>query len=334
MPPSPVLLIGGSGVTGREVTRRLRERHPRLGLAIAGRELSRARGLAVEVGGEAMQVDLRAVDLALGDTPASAVIMLAKDAGLRGLDWARARAIPYIGISSAAFESGVDAFHALAAPIRSPLVLAGHWFAGAVVASALDLAAQFDEVGSIVAGVTVDQTGEGGGPASVADFQRIAQSSPTTLARVGGDYVWEADAESRHAYRGAGGALREGKGSVSLDVVSIAAGSGAADVRVLETWEESHSHATTGVSADEVTVEVLGRRGSDWVRGRQILVMPKSTKGSLTSVCVVLLLERALGLDGMTPASPGLYSPERLLAPRDFMTALRKAGARVETQFD
>lgn len=330
MPAGPVMLVGGHGVTGQGVVRLLRARRPDLDLVIAGRDLDRARAFAAGVGAAATTIDLAAPDLGGLDCQPSALVMLAKDSWLHALAWAGRCAIPYISLSSAAFEAGVDFTHAVATAQRAPVVLAGNWFAGAVAASALELASRFDRVDSVIAGVTLDPKGTGGGPASAADFQRIARCSPTTLARIDGAYVWQSADESRGQYRAAGGDLREGKGAVSPDVASIGAGCGAPDVRVLETWGASHHHAVTGTPADEVAVDIRGDSGGVSASGRQVLTWP-SAETSLTAICVALLLERAMGLDGAPPAGGGVYTPECLIPPGMFMSRLAEAGAQLET---
>lgn len=330
MSSAPVLLIGGYGVTGKAVARLLRSRHPELSLTIAGRDLNAASAFAKEIGADASSVDLAEGDTGLDKINASAVVVLAKDAGLYGLSWANNVGVPYIALSSAAFEHGIDVAHALSKPQNAPIIFAGHWFAGAVVLATLALSADFDKVDSVVAGVTIDRNGGGGGPASVADFARISRSSSATLARVDGAYVWETDAENRHVYRGASGELIEGSGAVSLDVASIGASLNAANVRVLESWGTSYYYTCTGIAADEVSIEVTGKRyGADDIV-RSVLTLPR-TQSTLTAISIALMLERALGLDGGGLAKPGVYTPEIFMNPDSFMTLIRNAGVLIET---
>lgn len=325
---APVLLIGGHGVTGRSVVQVLRDRHPALPLVIGGRDLDRARTFAAGIGAQAAAVDLGRPDLGCDHLAASAVVVLAKDAGLHAMSWAQGRAIPYIGISSAAFEYGVDAAQALARPLAAPVILAGHWFAGAVVASALDLASRLDRVETVTAGVVIEGAAAAG-PASGADFRRAGESCQRTLARLDGAYVWQAEADSRGSFRRPGGERVDGKGSISLDVVSIGAGTGAPNVRVLEAWGMTDGAGSGGGGLDEVTVEVTGLAGGRPVAAWQSLALERDGS-SLTALCVVLLLERALGLDARAPAPPGLYGPETLIAPRTMVARLQAAGVRVQ----
>ena len=59
MSPHPILLIGGSGIVGRWTARLLRAAHSAAPLLIGGRDLSRARAAAAEVGAaEGVVIDL------------------------------------------------------------------------------------------------------------------------------------------------------------------------------------------------------------------------------------------------------------------------------------
>jgi hypothetical protein len=332
MPDSPVLLIGGHGVTGRAVVHVLKSMHPDLALLIGGRDLEKAAACAQEFGATATRVDLSLPGLCLGEERPSAVIVLAKDAGLHAMEWARRLKIPYISLSSAAFEHSVDVTHALTGCLSAPVVIAGHWHAGAVMAATIDLASHFDSLDSVVAGIMIDRTDVGGGPASIADFERVARSSPTTLARIDGAYIWQSENESIGGYRGASGDSLQGKGAVSLDVVSIGAGTGAQNVRVLETWGTSHSFTSTGAAADEVSIEIRGRIQNRQMVGWRVLTLPRHV-GSLTALSIALLLERVLGIGGDAPTPPGLYTPELLIPPKSWVLRLPEFGVQVNTSF-
>lgn len=328
----PVLLIGGYGVTGRAVASALKSMHPDLDLLIGGRDFEKATACARAFGAKATRVDLSVPGIDLAEESPSAVIVLAKDAGLYAMEWASRKKIPYISLSSAAFEHSVDVTHALAGDPSAPVVIAGHWHAGAVMAATIDLASHFDSLDSVVAGVMIDRTDAGGGPASIADFERVARSSPTTLARIDGAYIWQPENESIGLYRGAGGDLVQGKGAVSLDVASIGAGTGSPNVRVLETWGTSHFFTTNVEAADEVSIEIKGRIQDRQMVGWRVLTLPRSV-GSLTALSVALLLERALGIGGDAQPPPGLYTPELLIPPKSWVLRLPDFGVQVKTSF-
>lgn len=332
MNPS-ILLIGGAGVTGSAIAKLLRSRYPHLELIIAGRDIERAQKLASAIDARAVSLDLNAASACLEMAQPSAVAMLAKDSSLKGLGWAQDHGIPYIAISSAAFEHGVDLVHALARKQSAPVVIAGHWFAGAVTIAATELASRFDVMHSITAGITIDRNAIGGGPASAADFERVSHATKATLARRDGAYVWERDGHNRHPFRSLGGQVIMGNGSVSIDVAAIGAATNAPNVRVLEHWGDSHHFLTSGSSADEISIEIEGMMDGQLRAQRMTLQLPNNA-GSLTAISVTIALERMLGLDGRPPTQPGIYGPENLITPADFVARLEQAGVKVERQSD
>lgn len=332
MNPS-ILLIGGAGVTGSAIAKLLRCRYPDLALIIAGRDIEKAGELASAIDAQAMSLELNAASARLQMVKPSAVAMLAKDSSLQGLGWAQDLGIPYIGISSAAFEHGVDLVHALAQRQSAPIIIAGHWFAGAVTIAATELARHFEATHSITAGITIDRNTAGGGPASAADFERVSHATKATLARRDGAYVWEGDGQNRHPFRSLGGELVMGNGSVSIDVAAIGAATNAPNVRVLEHWGDSHHLLTSGSPADEISLEIEGTIDGQLRTQRMTLQLPYAA-GSLTAISVTIALERVLGLDGRPPIQAGVYGPENLMAPADFIARLEQAGVNVERQSD
>jgi hypothetical protein len=328
MNPS-ILLIGGAGVTGSAIAKLLRSRYPDLELIIAGRDIEKAQELASAIDARAMSLDLNAASACLQMTKPSAVAMLAKDSSLQGLGWAQDLGIPYIGISSAAFEHGVDLVHALARKQSAPVTIAGHWFAGAVTIGATELASNFESTHSITAGITIDRNATGGGPASAADFERVSHSTKATLARRDGAYVWESDSQNRHPFRSLGGEMVMGNGSVSIDVAAIGAATNAPNVRVLEHWGVSHHFLTSGSPADEISLEIEGMIDGQLRTQRMTLQLPNAA-GSLTAISVTIALERMLGLDGRPPIQEGIYGPESLMASSEYVERLEQAGVKVE----
>lgn len=67
---SPVLIIGGSGVVGSATARTLRRLHPELPIALGGRDLAKAEGVAATIeGATAVAIDLNRPDLGLPAEP-------------------------------------------------------------------------------------------------------------------------------------------------------------------------------------------------------------------------------------------------------------------------
>lgn len=52
----------------------------------------------------------------------------------------------------------------------------------------------------------------------------------------------------------------------------------------------------------------------------------------MTALGVALGVERLLGLNGGTPAAPGLYLPEVLIEPAYYVRRMEEFGARIATR--
>lgn len=331
----PILLIGGYGVVGRQVARHLRARHPDLPLAIGGRSLEKARALGDELGGVlAVTIDLNQRDLGLPMAEFSAMGVYVKDGGLNAMGFAGRHGIPSVSLSSATFELGVDMVHGLRAAQNAPIVMASHWFSGAVTIPTILLAERFDRVDSIDIGAVIDREdvtdGDdiGSGPAAAAEFEQVLLSCPSTLLRADGGYVWVAGDRAQARFRRPDGVEIEGTVSVGCDTLSLATATGARNVRLLETYGVSASRQAGGAACDEVYIRVTGRgRDAAPLEVGQVISIPR-TAGSLTAISQVIILERLLGLAGGPPPSPGLYMVEDVVDPSHFVDRMTEAGVR------
>lgn len=329
----PVLLIGGYGVSGRGISTLLRRRNPDLPLVIAGRSLEKAQALADELGGaQALAIDLDRPNFDAIDPNIGVLALIAYDPSQRALAFASRAAAPYLCLSGAAFELCVDLVPGMLAARRMPMVTASNWFGGAVTLAALDVAQRFSRVDEIEIGIVIDRGGEAGGagPATIADFERITSSCPSTLLRRGGQYQWVSAEASRAAFKRSDGVNVDGAGAVSYDVLSLGTATEADDIRVLEAWGLSASRAAGGPPSDEINIRMRGQgpNGAP-LKVDQTIACPRDA-APLTVVTTTLLIERLAGLPGTggVPA-PGLYSSEHLLTPQAFMKELIAAGAAI-----
>ena len=196
---NPVLIIGGSGVVGSWTARTIRKLHPGLPLAIGGRDLEKAEAVAREIGGATgIKVDLDRPDLGLsGGEAFSAVAVFVKDDRLSSMRYAQHHRIPYISISSGTFEIGPEVAQYIHAPDRAPILLASHWLAGAAIFPVLAFAKDFQRIDAIRIGVLLDEQ-DMGGPAALADYNRITGAAPAALTVKDGRMHWAGGDEGRH----------------------------------------------------------------------------------------------------------------------------------------
>lgn len=324
----PILLIGGYGVTGRKTALQLRARHPDVPLAIAGRDIAKARALAAELGNaQGYFADLLGVspNLGLPHGEFSAVVTFLMDNTGSALDFARANRIPAVIVTGGAFELGQQVVMAGQAAREVPVIVAGNWFCGTALMPILDLCSEFQQVDRVKVGIVIDRNGSKAGPATYADFERILAACATMPQRTGGHYEWVKADAGRRTYTGTGGRPLEGTPSVSIDAVTVAAVTGARDVTVLETWGDSLSSSTGGPASDEIVIEASGLDADGTALLRRREVVARRDTSPFTAIGIALLLGRAAALDGPALA-PGVLMVEQVLDPRETCAAMAAAG--------
>lgn len=327
---NPVLLIGGYGTLGAPLARLLRQRNRDLPLIIAGRNLAKAQALARDIGNaSAMILDVGDLTGTMPPDSVSAIGMLVKDETLRITDFAVEHEIPLLCLSSAAFEIGPDVFHGGRAALGAPLILAHHWFAGGATIAALDLAARLAVVEDIEVGLRIDRSDAASGPATVADFERIKRSCPSTLLRVDGRYHWVQGDDARSTFTREDGSTAEGTIAVSCDVLSLAAATGAASVRVIESFGRSLSNESGHGEADEVSIRIKGKDGAGAaIVATRHLTAPRG-RAPLTALTSAIILERLLGYFDGRKLEGGAQPVDQIFDPARFVSALADGGVRI-----
>ena len=329
MTTAQVLFAGGSGVVGRTAVRWFRERHPDIPVLVGGRNLQAAGEVAQEAGtAEAVAIDLDKPRLGLGDDIAvAAVVMLAPEAGLKGLSYAQDLGIPYLNINAAVTESGPELALFAHRATAAPVVLASHWMAGAATFLALNSAQGFDIVQSIRLGAIVDEQ-DSVGPAALEDMERVHGAAPPALVFEGGRRVWLSGDAAKGKIKSVDGRSLDATAFSTFDIVSLHAATGAPDVRFDLVNGESSSRRRGCEAATEIVVETEGEVDGRTKRSRSMLEFKYGT-ASLTGLSVVLSLASVLGLNDRSPAHPGLYLPELLSDTKWFLDELRSAGATI-----
>ncbi len=326
---NPVLIVGGYGVLGEQVARRLRSRQPDLELVIAGRDLFKANALASELGrARPLQLDLAEPASAQLSDSYSAIILLVKDEGASFSEYAGRIGAPLLSLSSALFEIGPEVFHSLRAASRAPVVLASHWFAGAAAIAAIDRAEGLALIDTVEVGLVIDRSDTPAGPATKADFERINTACPSTLVRREGRYAWVEGEAATAMFTREDGATAAGRIAVSCDVATIAAATDAEIVEVIEAYIPSLYSAGGRGAADEINIRITGTTGDgERCERRRFITAPRETS-PLTAITTVFAIERLLGLAGTRPA-PGVHAIDAILPGPLFLDELRRAGVQV-----
>ena len=327
MTSAPILFVGGSGVVGRTALHWFRKRHPEIPVLIGGRNVQAASELAEQTGsarGVAIDLDQPGMGLE-DDTRVGGVMMFGPDDGLHGLNHAQDQGVPYLNIGNGLVELGPEVAHIAHRPTAAPVVLASQWAAGASVFLALGAAKDFESVESIRIGVLLDSE-DPAGPLAYEDMERT--SAPATLVFKDGRRTWISGEDTKGQFTAIDGRVMEAEAYSPFDIISLHAATGAADIRLDLITDESSSRRKGGPAAAEIVVEVKGRKNGEAAHSRSTLEF-KYGQASLTGLCAVLSLAAALGLNKGAPAKPGLYLPELLSQPDDFLGELRREGATV-----
>jgi hypothetical protein len=324
-----VLFAGGAGFVGRTAVRWFRERHPSVRVLVGGRNLQAAGEVAQEVGAaEAVAIDIDKHRLGFGDDViVAAVVMLAPEAGLKGLSYAQDLGVPYLNINSALTEIGPELAMFAHRATAAPVVLASHWMAGAATFLALNSAKGFESVQSIRLGAIVDEK-DPVGPAALEDMERVHGAAPAAMVFEGGRRVWLSSDAAKGKFQSVDGRSLDATAFSTFDTASLHAATGAADVRFDLVNGESSSRRRGGETATEIVVEIEGEADGRTKRSRSLLEFKQGT-ASLTGLSVVLSLASVLGLNDHAPARPGLYLPELLSDSKWFLDELRSGGATI-----
>lgn len=328
--PAPVLIVGGSGVVGSLAARTLRRLQPRLPITIAGRNLAKATEVAESLGrADAVVVDLDRPDLGLpAERPFSAIVMFLKDDSLNTLRFAQRRGIAYQSVSTGSFEMAPEVARFIHQPQAAPMLLQSHWLAGAASLPTLHFAQEFESIDRIDLGVVLDEQ-DMGGPAAAADYERLTTAAPHALVLENRRWTWATEANAKRRFTGVDGRVLEGTAYAPFDGLSLAAVTGAADIRLDLVVGESAARRRGAHFSTEIVIELQGRlKDGTAGRTRHEIVHPQG-QAPLTALFVAMGAERLLGLAGGPAVAPGLYLPDVLIAPAAAIAGLHDIGATV-----
>jgi hypothetical protein len=321
-----VLLAGGYGLVGGLVARRLRATSSRLEITLAGRNPDHGATLAQELGhattlGMDTSDPARALDAA---GVVDLVVSTVSDTGdLLTLEALR-RGIPHIGITRTPQDIAPLVMAAMSG-CTAPLAVFGHWQAGALTLAALDLCSGLRSVERVWLSALYDPEDPVGATAKEdsAEFLNVA------LLREAGLWKTLSGQDSPRAVTPSLFKSFEGIPMGVLDVPSIAARTGARDIRFDIGVGVSLGRSLTGLASHDLVVELSGtdESGRKVVRER-VLTAPRG-QAWLTSIMVALAAERLLGLAGERPLDPGLYLPETLLRPQTALAKLLSYGVGI-----
>jgi hypothetical protein len=326
----PVLIIGGSGFVGSKAAQTLRRLQPDLPIAIGGRDRDRAEAMAEKIGkAEAVVVDLERRDLGLDPARQfSAVALFLKEQTYNALKYARDHRLPYVGISTGAFELGPELAHHIHAPNRAPVLMASHWLVGAATFATLAHSRDFAAIDDIkIVGVLDEQ--DMGGPAAAADFERFMTFASKPLILKDGHWRFVDGADAGRSVTDRDGVTVQALSYTPFDVLSLAARTDARSVRFDYVYGESSARRRGESFATEVIVEIDGTLKDGSKAHRRLDLFHPEGQAPISALGVALGVERLLGLTGGEPVAPGLYFPDSIIDPVYAVRRLKEFGTDV-----
>ncbi|MEU8898828.1 saccharopine dehydrogenase [Nocardia sp. NPDC048505] len=327
MAAQSVLILGGSGQAGSGAASVLRRWYPDLPLVIAGRDLDRARRVAEDLGtARAVTVDMTRADLGLPDEPApAAVVATLWDSRLHGLRYAQQHRAGYLSISNGLVDIAPEVVAGAQQSSAAPVLLASHYLAGLGVLTALHRAADFDHVETLRFGAVLDDT-DTGGPAGMADLDRLVVATESATLRRDGVFTWLAASDAQAVVRSVDGTTLPGQSIAILDVPSTALATGAPNVRFDLAVGESAGRRAGGAPSTELGILLEGTDRSGGPRRTHRYLQHPQGQRPLTALGIALGVERLLGLRGSVP-TPGIHTPESLIDPSYAVDRMREIGA-------
>ncbi|MDQ6423092.1 hypothetical protein RB620_27045 [Paenibacillus sp. LHD-117] len=321
-----LLIAGGYGIVGSAIAKHVRKINKDVEIVFAGRNPERGIALAKELGNaKTAHLDLEnnhgldnlgEIDLivsALQD-PADILIGLALEQG-----------IAHIGITKLADEVAPFTFATLRIPPKRPIVPLGHSQSGVMTLVALKTAEDFKQIHSIkLAGLYDDR--EQMGPMTVGDSEGFIGRA---LIREGGKWVWIEASQRPIDVQLSDGSTLEGLPMGLLDVPSLAAATGAPNVRFDFIQGESIGTRAGNQASQDLYIEIEGILKSGKRATRRTVVSDPKGQAHLTALGVLVSIERILGLDGNPAAAGGIYLPETLVPVDAAIARFEQFGVRI-----
>ncbi|MFA2811473.1 hypothetical protein [Bacillus mycoides] len=323
----PVLLIGGSGMVGKNAAEHLRRFHPELPILIGGRNLEKAQTVANKLGNaQAIQIDLERPNLGLPeDIQLSAVGTFFRDGGFYSQRWAQNKRIPFLFISGYEHEIGKHTAIYLHGPLASPVVIATHWMGGIPIALATHYARQFRNIETINISVVFDPEEEIGPDGSL---QYEGEISPYPLFFQDGRWTWaKNEMDSVRTIKTVDGSIQEASAFSSTDILSLGA-MASKSARFDFLAHESSGRKSGGKISHDIIIEITGElKDGTLTTVRREIVYPDN-QSSMTGLGAAIGLEQVMGLVGTAPG-PGLYFPENIIDPLHLEQRLKQTGTHI-----
>ncbi|TVX99115.1 hypothetical protein [Cohnella terricola] len=324
-----LLIAGGYGVVGSAIAQHVRRINKDVEIVLAGRNPQRGIALANELGNaKTAYLDLENTHSIENLGEIDLIVSSLQDPADRLIHFALLKGIAHIGITKLADEVAPLTFAALKTPPKRPIVPLGHSQSGVMTLVALKTAEDFKQIDSIaLAGLYDDR--EQMGPMTVGDSESFIGRA---LIREGGKWIWVDASQHPRQVKLADGSVLEGLPMGLLDVPSLAAATGAPNVRFDFILGPSIGTQAGGQASQDLYIEIEGILKSGQPAKRRTIVSDPQGQAHLTALGVLISIERVFGWNGYSAAPGGIQLPETLVPVDAALARLEQFGVRIIDQ--
>ena len=149
------------------------------------------------------------------------------------------------------------------------------------------------------------------------------------ILREGGKWKWLDGREHGRHVRLSSDSVLEAYPTSMLDAPSLAAITGAPNVRLDMAQGDSLGTRDGGPASSDLYIDIAGILKTGESGKRRTVLSDPNGLAHLTALGVLVATERVLGLDGQTPAAGGLHLPETLLQPEAAIARFAQFGVRI-----
>ena len=354
--PGPVLIVGGYGLVGALIARRLRDRHPSLPLMIAGRSHEKASACATRLApATGIDIDVSAADpLESIPFPPAMVVCAVNDSCDHLMMACVRRGIAFVDITRWS-ERVLSAVLTLSGrTTTAPVVLASGWMAGAVATATAAVAGAFSRVDTVMIDILFALS-DAAGPDSLVAADRLTLpipvwvdgearavrplSDPRTVRFASGvrTRTWRYDTPDQITNVFVLGARRV-ESRINYDnpwpmrLLQPLLASGLwhlLETLGLASWRRTLLYSSGKGGRHEVQVEISGQSATGCPQLAVITLSDPQGQAHLTASGAVDQIERCLGLNGRARPPAGVSFPEHAIDAAVGVESLRQMGVSI-----